>query len=496
LEEKVVERTSEIIYQKELLESITEGIEEGILLLSKDLRIQWANKKLKEQTGYTDEEILGKHCYKITHRMNKKCKRPDDVCPIDQVLETGKAATEVHVHYDKSNQENYVEVTAYPVKENGEISGYVHISRDITEKMRVEEEVRRLKEFNENIVQSMEEGVLLENDEGIITFANPRMLEMIGVPREEVVGKNLIDIFTPGSRRSVEEKNSQIRRGVRSRFEAILDLGGKELPVLVSATPFMEDELYVGNLKVFVDITERKEAEEKLRYRALRYKVEKGRSYLITEKSMEKGLDVFNDLQHAGYKGMIISRTPPEHFKEELSEDPEILWLSGKGKGRGTIPPELNIVKKRVEDFASGNAVILLDRLDYLIVQNEFSTVLRVLQELNEVVYLNRSILLMVIDDDILSNQELSLLEKEFVRVEAKHKLQLEKEILEILKFIKKENEVDHAPAHKEVAKEFNITRPTSIKRLNELKRKGLIIDRKKGRFKTLELTKKGKEVI
>jgi hypothetical protein len=137
-----------------------------------------------------------------------------------------------------------------------------------------------------------------------------------------------------------------------------------------------------------------------------------------------------------------------------------------------------------------------LDRLDYLIVQNGFTGVLKMLQELNETIYLAKAILLVVVDGDTLSLQEQSLLKKELLGVEARHHIELEKDLLDIMKFVKKQNESGRSPAHKDVSSFFKITRPTAIKRLNLLKTKGLVVDSRRGRFKTLELTERGKEIL
>jgi hypothetical protein len=57
-----------------------------------------------------------------------------------------------------------------------------------------------------------------------------------------------------------------------------------------------------------------------LRQRALRYKVEKGKSYLLTEKSLDRGADVFSYLLNAGYGGIVISRSPLRSMRKPLKE--------------------------------------------------------------------------------------------------------------------------------------------------------------------------------
>lgn len=494
LEERIRGRTNELIEQKKLTERVTEGIQEGILLLSRDLRVQWANFRQKETSGFSGDEIIGKYCYEVTHRSNTMCSPPHHVCPIETMKKTGEKCTEIHTHYSVDGDDFFDEVTCYPIKEKGKITGYVHISRDITDRIKAQQKIQELKEFNENIVQNMEEGILIENDEGFVSFANPRMLQILGTTGKELIGRHWTEIFSRDFHKKIETENSKLKEGLKTRFEASLEFDKKEIHVLVSASPLTETGLHVGNIKVFVDITERKKIEEKLRHQALRYKIERGGSYLVGEKVLDEGMDVFQDLVQAGYKGLIITRTPLERIAG--SNNSEVLWLSEKQTGKGNITSELNLVMKSIEDFIGRNRVVLMDRLDYLIVQNGFSQVLKFLNRVIEMIYLGKGVLLVVVDHDVLSRQEQSLLEKEFLKVESRYRIKLEPELREILRFIETENKKGKKPGHSIVAEAMGISRPTLVKRLNELKDKELLAHERKGRTKKLVLTPKGKEAI
>ncbi|MDP3732440.1 MAG: ATP-binding protein [Candidatus Omnitrophota bacterium] len=137
------------------LNRITEGIEEGILLIDRDFKILWANKSQRELFG----EIVGDNCYRATHHGHSPCHGPNDICPIDEVLKNGKSSTVVHTHFDKEGRGKFIEVSAYPLQdEKGQIIEFVHISKDVTERMQKEEELQKayrdLKEMQDVLVQS------------------------------------------------------------------------------------------------------------------------------------------------------------------------------------------------------------------------------------------------------------------------------------------------------------------------------------------------------
>ena len=127
---------------RRMLEDVAHGISESILLLSKDLKILWANSAAKGQAG---RNVIGQFCYKATHRREAPCSTRDEPCPLcdPQACEAPKFVE--HIHYDEYGDKVFVEVAAYPIRnEAGEVDRFVHISRDITERKRIEAEREHL----------------------------------------------------------------------------------------------------------------------------------------------------------------------------------------------------------------------------------------------------------------------------------------------------------------------------------------------------------------
>ena len=134
------------------------------------------------------------------------------------------------------------------------------------ENARLYQALREAKEFNERIVQGMTEGLLVEDEQGNITFVNPRTEDMLGYAPGELIGRHWTEIVPPGYRQKVSEELSKRPQGIASRYEAaLLTKDGREIPVLISARPQFVTGQYVGTLAVFTDITERKQLEEQLR---------------------------------------------------------------------------------------------------------------------------------------------------------------------------------------------------------------------------------------
>jgi PAS domain S-box-containing protein len=133
------------------------------------------------------------------------------------------------------------------------------------ENARLYEETDSLRAFNENIVQSMEEGILLEDGGGHITFVNRRMAELLGYNPEELTGQHWKTIVSPEVMAKVEEETAKRPQGIASQYEtALLTKEGHPVPAIVSATPFCDEGSFAGVLCVYTDITDRKRQETRL----------------------------------------------------------------------------------------------------------------------------------------------------------------------------------------------------------------------------------------
>ncbi|MDD5730699.1 MAG: PAS domain-containing sensor histidine kinase [Candidatus Omnitrophica bacterium] len=154
LSERIAREKSVLEETKSMLESITHGITEEILLLTKDYKILWANNTFLEQIGEKLEDVKGKYCYKLTHNRDLPCQSPDDPCPIQNILDSGKPMTLLHTHQSPHGTVFY-EVSAYPVRDKeGNLSQFVHVSRDFTERKKLEEQIL---EYSENLESKVQE---------------------------------------------------------------------------------------------------------------------------------------------------------------------------------------------------------------------------------------------------------------------------------------------------------------------------------------------------
>lgn len=132
----------ELRISRQMLDDVTQGITESILLISMDYKILWANKTAIDQAGLPMDQIVGNSfSATIHHHRESAGEPPDEPSPLREFIATGNSRT-VQRRHDKDGNETVVEVNVYPAKDKaGDITGFIYVSRDITERDRLEKEI-------------------------------------------------------------------------------------------------------------------------------------------------------------------------------------------------------------------------------------------------------------------------------------------------------------------------------------------------------------------
>lgn len=153
-----------------------------------------------------------------------------------------------------------------------------------------------------------------------------------------------------------------------------------------------------------------------------------GWSYVVKEERPEKSFGMFTALLARGSRGLCISRTHPDILKQKYRFDAESLWLtkteqaqsSGQGKGHEYVSPNnLAHLASSIREFLSAgeNGAVIIEGLEYLTTQNDFKSVLKFLQLINEQVVLDKGYLIIPIDESTMEDKDLSLVEREMSQV-------------------------------------------------------------------------------
>ncbi len=121
---------------KKFLETILDGITDQMMVIDLDYRIVEVNRALLDMVGLKKEDVVGKHCYEVSHHLQEPCSSPDHPCPLKDAVANGKPASTTHVHFAKDGREHYIHVVCHPIfDENGRVYRVIDLSRDITKEV-------------------------------------------------------------------------------------------------------------------------------------------------------------------------------------------------------------------------------------------------------------------------------------------------------------------------------------------------------------------------
>src|SRR3990170_3228428 len=162
-----------------------DAISDFAFILDRDYRLVRVNKAVCDALKKEPKELIGKRCFEVLHGTDK----PWPNCPHTKTLATGKAITE---EINDPNLGLPLLVTNSPIFDNkGELTGAVHLAKDITERKKTEEELKRYSEYLENVFAASPDAITVSDLNGNVIQCNQATLDMLGFSlKEELIGKN------------------------------------------------------------------------------------------------------------------------------------------------------------------------------------------------------------------------------------------------------------------------------------------------------------------
>ncbi len=163
------------------------------------------------------------------------------------------------------------------------------------------------------------------------------------------------------------------------------------------------------------------EGKERATRVAKKYELRPGLSYLVKEQKAVKSFDIFTDQVTHNIQGLCITRQYPATVRQEwaLDETP-IIWLSNQLGKVYVNPANIGILGDTVIRFIekSDDSVVMIDGIEFLIVNNGFDKVLKMIHRITEVVMEYRSRLIISVDPRALDVREMALLERNMETIE------------------------------------------------------------------------------
>jgi PAS domain S-box-containing protein len=244
---------------REMLEALTENLGVGFGIISKDYRVLWVNRFIKNNVG----DVEGRQCYSSLNTLDHIC--PD--CGVRKVFEEGvERDSHEYSQIGINGKPYYVELIATPLKDkDGNVTAALEFVVDIAEKKQREKDLRESREEFKALFNSNPQAAVYSDENFCIININPKFTEVFGYALDEIRGKNQIDVLVP------EELKQEMNNNIEKSWTRAVSFqtkrkrkDGSTLQVFISLAPVLAGGKRIGTVTVFTDMTEQVAAEEKI----------------------------------------------------------------------------------------------------------------------------------------------------------------------------------------------------------------------------------------
>jgi len=376
-------RTEEAILRaKEEWERTFDAVPDLVTILDNDYRIVRVNKAMADRLGLTSEQCIGLKCYEAVHGASQ----PAALCPHALTRQSGQQhIAEIH----EPRLEGDFLVSTTPLRDvQGQLTGSVHVARDITERKQAEEALQKAHDeleirvqertselkgvvqalqdemaertqaeealrgasaYTRNLIESSLDPLVTINAAGKVTDANKAAELVTGASRDQLVGSDFSEYFTEPDKAREGYQKVFSEGSVRDYPLAIRDTSGHITEVLYNATVYKNETGEVqGVFAAARDITAQKSAEQE-RLRLIAAIEQSNESIVITDDAGEilyvnpafEHINDYRPLEALGknYFDIVLGDGRDKGFKKKLAN------ILGKG-----LIWEDHLIRKKKDD--------------------------------------------------------------------------------------------------------------------------------------------------
>lgn len=352
---------------EELCRVVFDNINDLVIVYDTKKRIVNVNSAIERVFGISKEDIVGKSVLEFIDEENAKI-----LLERYRRFREGNATLQ-RPHVFKVNykgREIFLEAKSTPIIRNGEFQGVASILRDVTERVKKEKELQRVKEELENIFNNAPFGIAYFDKELRILRLNSAAEKIVGMKTQEIRGKHCYDVVG-------QYKNSKERKG-RERIcdwctalEALetgepkvmeREYKGRWLKNITVPVKNEKGEI-VGGMEILTDITKEKELLQRVKAAEEKYKslFENARDGILIVDENAKILEANRvAYERLGYKkeefvGKSLFDITPEsvhpvimHRMRDAFEQGHLFFESYNVKKDGSLLP-VEVVIQRIE---------------------------------------------------------------------------------------------------------------------------------------------------
>ncbi|WP_245467774.1 PAS domain-containing sensor histidine kinase [Mesorhizobium sp. M7A.F.Ca.CA.001.13.1.1] len=301
-----------------LVEAVTDY---AIYMLDRSGTVTSWNAGAERFKGYSASEIIGQHFSCFYTEEDREAGLPSRT--LETAVRDGKFVTEGW-RVRRDGTPFWAHVVVDPILDpSGKLTGFARVTRDLTERKKAEEEIRKNQEQFQRLVQGVTDyAIYMLDPEGVITSWNSGAERIKGYSADEIIGKHFSQFYTPEDRergrpQSALEIAAREGRVEREGWRIRKDGTAFWSHVVIDAIRHEDGEL-LGFAKITRDITERKKAQESL---------DQAREALFHSQKMDAIGKLTGGVAHDFNNLLMAILGSLELLRKRLPDDPQLLRL-------------------------------------------------------------------------------------------------------------------------------------------------------------------------
>ncbi|MFW9956770.1 MAG: PAS domain S-box protein [Candidatus Odinarchaeota archaeon] len=253
------------VLSRGLIDAILRLSPSGIAIIGSDFIIEYISDRGCNIFGATREELVG---HDFRDFLQKDSLRM--VAERYQLRREGKDVPSVYpFHLIRSDGEELtVEGRADIVIDPDGVQRTIAHFLDITQIERGQELLEESETRYQFLIETMNDGLVIDDGNGVLTYANDAFCRMINNSQENIIGKPWVSLVKDLSTDSIMEKIADRKKGISERYELTWRSStGDLVPTIVSATPLFDRfDNFIGTFAIVTEIKAQKDAEETIQF--------------------------------------------------------------------------------------------------------------------------------------------------------------------------------------------------------------------------------------
>ncbi|MHA2141137.1 MAG: PAS domain S-box protein [Candidatus Thorarchaeota archaeon] len=252
-------------FNDEILRAMIDNTHDGIALVGDEFKVEYVNEECAKLFGGEKDDLIGKDFRQFLtkeiaatigerYAERRNGKAVPEAYPLPVLSKTGlPLMADLRISLVRSS--------------DGSMKTLAHVL-DITDRQREKEALAETEERYRVLVETMNDGLAIDDDKGRLVYANEAFCDMLGRSQKELLGQEWVKFVKGRDSDWVTAIIEERRAGKPARYELEwVREDGETVPTIISATPLTgDDDIFDGTFAVITEISAQKEAEDTIQF--------------------------------------------------------------------------------------------------------------------------------------------------------------------------------------------------------------------------------------